>query len=141
GLLFIGVTMALTWHIPATLKFWLHGNPDIGAIMGGYLGTLVLGMVYLSIGLFASSLTGDQIVAFVIASSISLFFFLIGDPEVREGIRDWNPAVASTVERFGVTYHFESIARGVVDTRDIIYAVTISGFFLFLTVLVIERRR
>jgi ABC-2 type transport system permease protein len=139
GFLFIAVTMALTLHIPIVLK--ILGNPDFGTIFGGYAGALMMGMIYLSIGAFASSLTADQIVAFVIAVSISLIFFLIGEPSTLEWIKDFSPRVAGVIERFGIFYHFASISRGVVDSRDIIYAVTMTGLFLLLNILVIERRR
>ena len=144
GMLFLGITMALSFHLPLTL--WLLSppngpGPDFGPIMGGYLGAMVLGMVYLSVGAFASSLTSDQIVAFVIGISINFVFFLMGYQPFLDWLRDFGPSLASNVERFGVNYHFESISRGVVDTRDVIYALSVSGFFLFLNVLVLERRR
>jgi ABC-2 type transport system permease protein len=139
GMLFIAVTLALTFHIPIMLKFL--GNPDMGPIIGGYMGAMIMGMIYLSIGAFASSLTGDQIVAFVIATSICLIIFLMGEQATLDWIKDFSPTVARVVERFGVAYHFGSICRGVIDTRDIIYAVTMTGLFLLLNILVIERRR
>jgi len=136
GLVVIAVMLLLTVHLPITLK--ILGNPDAGPIIGGYLGAMVLGMIYLSIGAFASSLTSDQIVAFIIAVSINFVLYLMGFAGV---LRDFSPALAGAIERFGVQLHFESISRGVVDTRDIVYAVTVSGMFLLLNVLVIERRR
>ena len=136
GMVVVAVMLLFTLHLPIALK--IMGNPDFGPIVGGYLGGMVLGMVYLAIGAFASSLTSDQIVAFIIAVTINLIFFLMGKASV---LRDLSPTVAGVIERFGIQYHFDSISRGVVDTRDIIYAVTISGLFLLLNVLVIERRR
>jgi ABC-2 type transport system permease protein len=139
GLVFIATMLALSIHLPIAL--YLLGNPDSGTIIGGYLGALVLGMVYLSIGSFASSLTADQIVAFVVGISINMLFFLMGHPMVLSWIKDFSPNVADVVQRFGINYHFDSIARGVVDSRDVIYALSVSGLFLFMNVLVIERRR
>jgi ABC-2 type transport system permease protein len=139
GLLFLVVMLLASIHLPITLK--IIGNPDLGQIFAGYMGALVLGMIYLAIGAFASSLTSDQIVAFIIGISISFVFFLMGQQDVLSWIKDWSPATAAVVERFGVGYHFESITRGVLDTRDIIYALSITGLFLFLNVLVVERRR
>jgi ABC-2 type transport system permease protein len=139
GLFFIIVMLGLTAHLPFALK--MMGNPDLGQIFAGYCGAVVLGMIYLSIGAFASAVTSDQIVAFIIGISISFVFFLMGQPGVLAWIRDWVPAAAELVERFGVGYHFQSITRGVLDTRDLIYALTVSGLFLFLNVLVVERRR
>jgi len=140
GLAFIAVTLMLSFDIPIFLK--LHGNPDMGPIIGGYLGALVLGMIYLAIGAFASSLTSDQIIAFVVAVAISMIFFLMGFQPILEWIKDIVGAnTTSLVQRFGINYHFESISRGVVDTRDVIYAFSIAGVFLFLNVLVVDRRR
>lgn len=141
GLLFIVVMLAMTLPIPFVLAYL--GDPDVGPIIGGYLGALVLASIYLSIGAFASSLTSDQIVAFVVGLSLSLLMFLLGWRVTYNFLSDdlGLPAVAQVVQRFGTSYHFESITRGVVDTRDMIYAVTMTGFFLFLNVLVIERRR
>lgn len=137
GLVVVALMLTLTLHIPLVLG--LLGNPDPGPIIGGYLGAMVLGMVYLAIGAFASSLTSDQIVAFIIAIFINFMFWLLGYAAMW--VKDFSVTVANIIERFGVDYHFESIARGVVDTRDIIYAVTISGLFLLLNILIIERRR
>ena len=137
GFVVVAVMLLMTIHIPITLK--LLGNPDPGPIIGGYLGALVLGMIYLAIGVFASSLTSDQIVAFMIATTLNAFFYIISFASML--LRDVNPNLSNAVERFGVQGHFDSIARGVVDTRDIIYAVTMTTLFLLLNVLIIERRR
>jgi ABC-2 type transport system permease protein len=141
GLTFVVIILALTFPIPVLLN--VLGNPDNGQLIGGYLGALVLGMVYLSIGAFASSLTGDQIVAFVCGISISFIFFLMGHPDVVSLIKNdlGMPLLSSIVERFGVIYHFQSISRGVLDSRDVIYALSVTGLFLFLNVMVVERRR
>lgn len=143
GVVFLCVALLLTLHLPIVL--WLlsaqGAGPDIGPIIGGYLGTIFLGMVYLAVGSFASSLTSDQIVAFVIGASLNGLLFLISFPMIVNWIRDFSPRLAVTVSSFGVGHHFESISRGVVDSRDLVYALTVCGFFLFLNVLVIERRR
>ena len=140
GLAFIAVFLLLTIDIP--LFMHAYGNPDIGPIIGGYLGTMVLGMVYLAIGAFASSLTADQIVAFVVAVAISFIFFLMGYPPVLEWMKDvLGSGVTSKVQLLGIEYHFESICRGVVDTRDVLYALSMSGVFLFLNYLIVDHRR
>jgi ABC-2 type transport system permease protein len=139
ALAFLAVILLLTFPLP--LALYLLGNPDSGPIIGGYLGSLILGMVYLAAGSFASSLTGDQIVAFVVGFSINLIFFLMGYSDLLDWIKDFSPQLSGLVERFGIQYHFESVTRGVVDSRDIIYALTVAGFFLFLNTLVLERKR
>jgi len=138
GLAFIAVFLGLSALIPIFMA--IYGNPDWGPVIGGYLGSMVLAMIYLAIGSFASSLTSDQIIAFVVGVAINLVFLLLG--MLQDWIKDVaGDSVASAVNRFAIDTHFESISRGVVDTRDIIYAVSIAGAFLFLNVLVIDRRR
>ena len=140
GLAFIAVFLLLTADVP--IFMFKYGNPDLGPIIGGYLGTMVLGMVYLAIGAFASSLTSDQIVAFVVAVAISFIFFLMGYGPVLEWLKDVaGSGFTAGVQQFGIEYHFESICRGVVDTRDLIYAVSMSGVFLFLNYLIVDHRR
>ena len=140
GLAFIGVWLVLSFDIPIFLK--IYGNPDLGPIIGGYCGAMVLGMIYLAIGSFASSVTSNQIIAFIVAVAINVVFFLMGFQPLLEYIRSLGgQAFAETVQRFGIDPHFESICRGVIDTRDVIYALSISGAFLFLNILVVDRRR
>lgn len=137
GVAVVAVMLILTLHLPITLAYL--GNPDFGPIIGSYIGALILGILYLSIGTFASSLTSDQVVAFVIALSINLFFYTLDMLAML--IKDYSTTVAGMLEKFAVRPHFESIARGVIDTRDIIYVMTLSALFLLLNILIVERRR
>ncbi len=102
------------------------GNFDSGSVIGSYFGLLFLIAAYSSIGVFASSITNNQIVAFVTAVFICFFFYFGFD-----GIADF--ASSSFAEQFGMNYHFKSISRGVIDTRDIVYFISITAFFIFLT--------
>jgi len=102
---------------------------------------MVLGMIYVAIGSFASSLTGDQIVAFIIGVTLNALLVLIGLPRTISLVKEFSPGLAETFQMFSIHPHFESIAKGIVDSRDLVYAVTVCGFFLFLNMLVIERRR
>jgi ABC-2 type transport system permease protein len=102
----------------------------------------VLGMIYLAIGSFASSVTSNQIIAFIIAVALNFVFFLMGFQPVLEYIKGLGGlGFAEAVQRFGIDPHFESISRGVIDTRDVVYALSLSGAFLFLNILVVDRRR
>jgi ABC-2 type transport system permease protein len=144
GVVFLLFTLLLTFPIPLTLWALLPEKApglDWGVMFGQYSGAMVLGMIYLAIGSFASSLTSDQIVAFIVGIFINAVLLFLSYPLFLGLIRDWSPTLASQAQRFGAWYHFDSISRGVVDTRDIIYAVTMTGLFLLLNVLVIERRR
>jgi ABC-2 type transport system permease protein len=116
----------------------LVGNPDIGPIWGGYAGAFLMGGAYLAIGCFASSLTENQIVAFIIAIFLSFTLLIIGENLVIMNL----PAALVPVFTFlGLGAHFESIGRGVIDSRDIIYYISIIGFFLFLNGLSVESRK
>lgn len=106
------------------------GNFDAGIMLGSYLGLLFLAAAYTSIGLFASTLTTNQIVAFLLGVLIcfALFYGLDGLTQVS-----WLPMT-------GMRSHFESISRGVLDTRDLIYFLSLTGLFLFFTVIRLKRK-
>lgn len=112
------------------------GSIDLGPVVAGYLGLLLMGGVYIAIGIFASSLTENQIVAFIISFLIVLALFLMDKVlmYVPEGL-------ASTMEFLGIDYHLSNIARGVIDSRDIIYFGSLLGFSLLLATVSLERRK
>lgn len=150
GTLFLAAALALTFHLPLLLQFALRppapaAGPDWGPILGGYLASLALGMTYLALGAFASSLTGNQVVAFVLAFGLNMLLYLLALPAVLNAVRETlggaGASLAVQMERFGILGRFNSIARGVLDTRDVVFAASLCGFFLFLNVLVIQRRR
>ncbi len=103
-----------------------EGNLDIGSTLGSYFGLLFLVAAYTAIGIFASSLSDNQIVAFIIAVFIC-FLFYIG----FEGIADFTSS--RFIEQLAMSTHFKSMSRGVLDTRDILYFLSITVFFLMLT--------
>jgi ABC-2 type transport system permease protein len=112
------------------------GEVDLGPVFAGYLGLFLMGGVYVAVGLFASSLTENQIVAFIVTLLIVLALFLVDKmliflPE----------AFSTTLEFLSVDHHFNSIARGVVDSRDLIYFVSVTGFSLLLATFSLERRK
>ena len=112
------------------------GDVDWGSVVGGYLGLILIGAAYLSIGIFTSSLTQNQIVAFITSFVIIFIFFML------DKILFFVPNfLASFLEYLSVDYHFSNIARGVIDTRDLIYYFSLIGFFLFLAVRTLESRK
>jgi ABC-2 type transport system permease protein len=112
------------------------GRIDIGPIITGYIGLLLMGGVYVGIGLLVSSLTENQIVALILSFMIVLFFFLV------DKFLQYAPeAFASTLEFLGVDYHFSNIARGVIDSRDLIYFASLLGFSLLLATVSLQRRK
>ncbi|WP_370476466.1 gliding motility-associated ABC transporter permease subunit GldF [Tamlana flava] len=110
------------------------GNLDMGSTLGSYFGLLFLVAAYTSIGVFASTLSDNQIVAFIVGVFIC-FFFYIG----FEGIADYTSS--NFVEQLGMNAHFKSMGRGVLDTRDIVYFLSITMFFLMLTKLKLNTER
>lgn len=107
------------------------GNIDIGSIIGSYVGLLFLASAYTAIGLFTSSISQNQIVSFIVAIFISFFIFYGFEALADLGISE-------TLRQFGMHAHFESIGRGIIDTRDIIYFVSVTIFFLFISKLKLE---
>lgn len=135
SLLLLAIMLLLTFNIP--LMIGLLGQPDWGMIICGYLGCLLMGASYLAIGLFASALSDNQIVAFIIAIAICTaglivgeWFFLMLVPDPLVGFFNY----------LGLGTHFESMGRGVIDTRDLLYYVSVIGVFLYLNVHTVENR-
>ncbi|NNC69801.1 MAG: gliding motility-associated ABC transporter permease subunit GldF [Flavobacteriaceae bacterium] len=108
------------------------GNLDAGSTNGSYIGLLFLASAYIAIGLFTSTLSNNQIVAFIIAVLIC-FFIYYG----FEALVDFN--LINGIQNLGMKEHFESISRGVLDTRDLIYFISFTLFFLYLTKLKLEK--
>ena len=134
--LFLTITVLLTFTFPLTLYYL--GQPDLGPILGGYIGALLMGAAYLSIGLFISSLTENQIVAFILSVFTCFALFIIGEPIVLTALPSWLAGIFSFL---GLGAHFQSIGRGVIDSRDIIYYLSVITFFLFLNTRFVESRK
>lgn len=112
------------------------GTIDNGPVIGGYLGLLLMAGVFASLGLFASSVTDNQIVAFLFGIFLILVFFIV------DKVLIFMPeALASLLEYLSTDSHFLSMARGVIDTRDLIYFASILGFTLYCSVVSLERRK
>ncbi|WP_026777095.1 gliding motility-associated ABC transporter permease subunit GldF [Polaribacter sp. Hel_I_88] len=104
------------------------GNIDFGSTIGSYIGLLFLASTYTSVGLFTSTLSKNQIVAFILAVFITFFLFY-GFDAIATSFGD----SSFTIQQLGINEHFKSISRGVIDTRDIIYFLSVTFFFLFMT--------
>jgi ABC-2 type transport system permease protein len=115
------------------------GNIDVGQVMGSYIGLILLAASFVAIGVFASSLTKNQIVAFVLASFLSFIIYWGFDFFSRLPI--FVGKIDDVIQMFGIDYHYASISRGVVDTRDVIYFFSIIVIFIALTVTSLERRK
>lgn len=114
------------------------GNIDTGSVMGSYLGLLMLGAAFVSIGLFASSITNNQIVAFIFAALMSAFMHLGFDAVYQMGFLGKADLL---VRSLGMSYHYESISRGVIDTRDVLYYASVIALFMMATRIVLQSRK
>lgn len=133
---FIGITLAFTLTVPVSIG--ILGRPDWGVIAGSYIGALFLGAAYLAIGLWISSLTESQVVAFI--ASVAAIFLLL----VAGVVPEWMGSVgwfAALCEYLSLFSHFQNILRGVLDSRDVVYYVAVVWFFLYLNVKNIEARK
>ncbi|NLB55939.1 MAG: ABC transporter permease subunit [Lentisphaerae bacterium] len=137
---FIAIALFLTF--PVIITTYYLGSPDSGVIIGGYLGSLLLAGTYVSVGLFASALTKNQVISFVIALMMCLLLLLAGFPPVTAMFTKWAPDwLVQTVASFSFIPHFDSIQRGVIDIRDLAYYASVIVVMLFSTQLVIETKK
>lgn len=133
-LILIAVALLLT--LPYYITIASIGNVDHGAVICGYLGLLLISMVFISIGLFASSLTSNQIVAFLLSLLIGVFFLIIFNVLASES----TGLAGQILDFLSLQTHFESISRGVIDSKDIIYFLSITLFGLILAETMISKR-
>ena len=132
----LAVTILLTLVVPFSVMY--VGNPDVGTLITGYIGLLLMGAAYIAIGFFASTLTENQIVAFIIGIVVCLTLLLIGEDIVLFKTPNWLYPIFSYL---GLGAHYSSILRGVLDSRDIIYYLSVIAFFLYLSTLAVESRK
>jgi ABC-2 type transport system permease protein len=138
--IFLAVALALTF--PAVLTVNVLGDPDNGVIVAGYLGSFFLAGAYLAITCMTSAMTRNQVVAFIVSVVLCLFLILAGFNPVTDLLTRWaNPAVVDTVAAFSVVTHYDGFQRGVIDVRDLVFFLSIIGFTLFATGVVIRSHR
>jgi len=111
-------------------------NVDYGAIFSGYLGLALMGGTYAAIGTYASSVTENQVVAFIVGVFIVLVFFMLDKTLVFVPT-----SIAGFVQFLAVDYHLSNISRGVIDSRNLVYFFSVIGFFIFLTIQTLEMKR
>jgi ABC-2 type transport system permease protein len=130
------IVIALVFTLPYVITVMSVGNLDLGAVVCGYLGLVLMSAAYISMGLFASSVTTNQIVAFLLALFIGIFFHVIFGV-LAGGVGGMLGQVFNYLSLSG---HFESLSRGVVDSQDIIYFLSIVFLGLFFTELSLGKR-
>jgi ABC-2 type transport system permease protein len=119
------------------LLFWMRGNPDVGPILSGYLGMALFGAALLSIGLFSSSLSQNQVVAAVVGIGLVILLAVASLP--AGGIT--NPILQQILNHLDLRNHLLNFRRGLIDTADIVYYLSVTAAFLFLTVQILNSRR
>lgn len=140
SLTIIAVALLLTFPVWITVNYL--GAPDNGIIVAGYTGSLLLAASYLAVTSFTSALTRNQVVSFILAVVICLFLILCGWPPVLDLLhRVFSPGLIDLVAAFSVMTHFDSIQRGVLDLRDILFFLSMILFFLLATHAVLRARR
>ncbi len=137
---FLAIALALTFPVVVTVN--VLGDPDNGQIAAGYFGSLFLAGAYLAITCMTSALTRNQVVAFILSVVLCLFLILAGFNPVTDMLARWaSPAVVDVVAAFSVVTHFDSFEKGVIDLRDAVYFLSVIGFALFATAVVIRNHR
>ena len=141
-----GLTLVLLSLLP-TLVYYVTiysiavpvGNVDSGAVFGSYIGLLLLAASFVAIGLFSSAITNNQIVSFIVAILLCLFCYQ-GFEVIYSSIRTLGD-FDLLVKTLGIHHHYESVSRGVIDTRDALYFLSVIAIFLMLTYTVLQSRK
>ena len=135
-----GIGLMLTTPIWASVNYL--GRADNGVIAAGYLGSFLMAGSYLAIGTFVSAMTRNQVVAFIIAATVSFLFTASGLGVVLEFFSGWAPrSLLDAVAHFSFLEHFRDLARGVVDLRDVVFFASTIVFFLFANVVTVEYKK
>ena len=134
----IFVLIALAGTVPTAIGMLMASEADPGIVFAQYVGAALLAGQLVALGIWASSMTRNQITAFIVAAALSFVLFLIGVPVVQIGLP---PVLAGALARLSVVSHFENVARGVVDLRDVLYFVSTTALFLVLAVGAVSRER
>jgi ABC-2 type transport system permease protein len=138
--IFTGIALALTFPMWITVNYL--GKPDNGAIFAAYLGSMLLAGGFLAIGSCMSALTRNQVIAFILSVVVSFLFLLMGYPLVIEWVSAILPqAIVNAVASFSFLTHFESIAKGVIDIRDLLFFGMLMALFLLATAITLDLRK
>ncbi len=134
--LLLCISLAFTLIVPLTL--FIIGSPDTGEIISGYIGALLLGGAYVSIGVFASSLSRNQVISFILGVIFSFVLFFLGRPIFTMGL---SSSLASFLSYLSLGSHYDAMVRGLIDTRDVVYYISVIFIFLYATYYLLEKRR
>ncbi len=139
GIFFYMIALLATMTIPIMLSFL--GKPDFGMIAGGYIGAFFIGAFFLSLGIFISGFSRDQIVAFILTMIACFGIYLTGTDLVAATLDGWFPGLGSFLRRFlGAAMHYEAFTRGIIDIRDVLFFTMGSVLFLLLNIFWLDGR-
>lgn len=145
GKYFAGLFLVVLAILPTFLYYYSiyqlgnpAGNIDTPGVTGSYIGFIMLGAVFTSFGLLASSVTTSQVVAFIIA--VFMCFFIFEGFSALSDINEW-ASYALFVDQLGVVYHYNTLSKGLIDSRDVVYFISITGIVLMITKLILGSRK
>jgi ABC-2 type transport system permease protein len=130
------LVVALFFTLPYALTILVLGKPDLGMLITGYLGIILMGASYISVGVFASTISKNQVVSFIIAFMIIFTLFLI-----NKFLPVMPSYLVPLLQYLSIDYHFTNISRGVIDSRDLVYYLSLIVFMLSLAKLSLESRK
>ena len=137
---FTGIALALTFPIWITVNYL--GDPDNGTIAAAYIGSLLMAGGYLAIGSCLSALTRNQVIAFILTVVLCFMFLLGGLPWVVNLISGWAPgAIVDAIASLSFWTHFQSISKGVIDLRDLVYFALMMGIWLAANAVVLDAKK
>ncbi len=141
GWAFLGFALLLTVTMPVTACYL--GKPDFGPMATGYLGSFLIAGAYLSISGMTSACTRNQVISFITSVVVCLLLVLAGYPPVTNLLLGWGApnSVLEFASSCSVMFHFESLQRGVIDFRDLLYFAAVMGFCLFTTNVILRNQR
>jgi ABC-2 type transport system permease protein len=140
--LFLGLALVLTFPIVITVNYL--GSPDNGVIFAGYVGSWLMAGAYLAVSCITSAITRSQVVSFIVSVVACLFLILAGFPPVINMLQNlsshWQWLV-SLVTSFSVMTHFQGFQKGILDSRDVVFFLSVIGFSLFTTSVILRTHR
>src|ERR1700679_3999562 len=137
---FLFLALFLTFPVVITVNYL--GSPDNGVILASYCGSFLMAGAYLAISSMTSAMTRNQVVSFIVSVVLSLFLILAGYPPVTNLLVTWaQPWLVEAIASFSVMTHFESIQKGLLDSRDLLYFVSVIVFSLFTTSVILRAHR
>jgi ABC-2 type transport system permease protein len=137
---FLGLALLLTFPVVMTVNYL--GNPDNGVIFTSYIGSWLMAGAYLAISCITSAMTRTQVVSFIISVVVCFFLILCGFAPVVRFLEGWaSPTMVDFVTSFSVITHFDGFQKGVLDSRDILFFLSVIGFSLFSTSVILREHR